>query len=98
MSGGRSALVLPAQQCDGACSWSDVLHDTHEEADDWRLMSRHGKPARIVRCGRRVSSAMKALPACLQLDPHLCEEVSWRRIQVEELESDIEASFEDHGL
>jgi len=41
---------------------------------------------------------MKALPACLQLGPHVCEEVSWRRIQAGEPESDSEVSSEDHDL
>jgi len=41
---------------------------------------------------------MKALTACLQLDPHVCEEFSWRRIQPGVAESDSEASSEDHDL
>src|SRR6218665_421195 len=38
------------------------------------------------------------LPACLQLDPHVCEEVSSRRIQDKVPESASEASSEDHNL
>jgi len=38
------------------------------------------------------------LPACLQLDPHVCEEVSSRRIQDGVPESASEASSEDHNL
>jgi len=41
---------------------------------------------------------MKALLAFLQLGPHVCEEISWRRIQAGVLESDSEASSEDHYL
>jgi len=41
---------------------------------------------------------MKALPACLQLDPHVREEISSRRIQARVPESDSQSSTEDHGL
>jgi len=41
---------------------------------------------------------MKALPACLQLGPHVCDEVTWRGIQAGVPESDSEPSFEDHDL
>ena len=41
---------------------------------------------------------MKALIACVQLGPHVCEQVSARRIQAEVPESDSEASSEDHDL
>jgi len=41
---------------------------------------------------------MKALPAYLQLGPHVCEEVSSRRIQAGVLEYDSETSSEDHDL
>ena len=38
------------------------------------------------------------IPACLQLDSHICEEVSYRRIQDGVSESASEASSEDHNL
>ena len=41
---------------------------------------------------------MKALPACLQLGPHLCEDVSWRRFQAGVPESHSEASSEDNPV
>jgi len=71
------------QQCVAGACRSEVLQSAHEAADD---------PAGIVSCGRRWSS----LPACLQLGPHVCEQVSWRRIQAKVPESDSEASSEDH--
>ena len=40
-------------------------------------MSRGGKPAGIVRCGRRWSSAMKALTGCLQLSPRVQCTCKW---------------------
>jgi len=39
---------------------------------------------------------MKALPACLQLDLHVCEEVFWRRIRAGVPESNSESSSEDN--
>jgi len=43
---------------------------------------------------------MKALPACLQLGPHVhvCEEVSWVTFQPGVPDSDCDASFEDHMI
>src|SRR6218665_2465387 len=43
---------------------------------------------------------MKARPACVKIGPHVhvCEEVSSRRSQTGVLESDSEASSEDHYL
>jgi len=41
---------------------------------------------------------MKALPAGLQLDPHVCDEVSWRRIQAGVPDSDNEESSEARDL
>jgi len=61
-------------------------------------MSRGGTPARIVRCGSRWSSAMKALPACLQLGPLVFEKVSSRKIQPGVLESDSETTSEKNDL
>jgi len=97
-SSGRSAKLFPAlQQCiSGACS--SVWDPARLAESGWWLMSSGGTLARIVRCGSRWTSAMKELTACLQLGPHLCDEVFCKKIQAGVPESDSEASFEDYDL